>query len=256
MAKSSDTRVIYFVGTNLSYAVTNQIHDIIAKDLNLNWQLQVIDNPSLDEFVRHMRGEEFGGAVVTIPHKISVMSHLDHIDEISSLLGACNNVYKSSDGLLTGTNTDCIGVRDSLLQLAKTAGYDTSGGNIPGYGKAGFVVGDGGATRAAVYTLHKTLGAAKVYIINRDQDEVNSLIKDISEGYQRASLEPPVITHMQELEQVSFVNIVSYGVGTVPDFAVTTPREKNARRILETLLDTTKGVFLDMCYKSRMTRKL
>lgn len=256
MGTTSETRIIYFVGTNLGHAVTNKIHDIIAEHLDLDWQLQAIDNPSLDEFVRRMRDEDFGGAVITIPHKITIMSHLDRIDGIGQLLGACNNVYKSSDGFLTGTNTDWIGVRDSLLQLAKNAGHDVSEETDVRYGKAGFVIGAGGAARAAVYTLHKILRAAKVYIINRDQVEVKALMKDITEGYRRASLEPPVLIHLQGSSQASYVDNIFYGVGTVPDFEPMTPQEKNAKQILEIVLSKNKGVFLDMCYKPRMTRNL
>lgn len=101
---------IYFVGTNLGHAVSNQIHDLIAAEVNLNWRLRAIDSLSLDEFLSRLRKDDFAGAVVTIPHKINVMPHLDRIDKIGSLLGACNNVYKAANGEITGTNTDWIGV--------------------------------------------------------------------------------------------------------------------------------------------------
>lgn len=262
METNSDRRLIFFVGQNLGHAVTNKIHDVIAKELQLPWKLQAIDSPSLDEFVRRMRGDDFGGAVVTIPHKIAVMSHLDRIDDMGSLLGACNNVYRSADGLLTGTNTDWIGVRDSLLQLARQsvaslpASAESDEGRVPGLGRPGFVVGAGGAARAAVYTLHKILGAPKVYVVNRDIQEVETLARDITEGYKRSSIQPPSIIRLWRPEDAASAETVFYGVGTVPDFEPTTPEEIQARKTLETLLDRSKGIFLDMCYRPRATRNL
>lgn len=262
MDSDLNTRLIYFVGQNLGHAVTNQIHDIIAEELALPWKLRAIDSPSLDEFSRAMRAENFGGAVVTIPHKISIMHCLDRIDDMGSLLGACNNVYKSPDGLLTGTNTDWIGVRDSLLQLARQPAIRGVGadpladGEIPGFGKPGFVIGSGGAARAAVYTLHKVFGASKVYIVNRDNQEVEALASDITKGYEKSSIRAPDIIHLRRREDVASADDVFYGVGTVPDLEPTTPEEIQARSTLESLLDKNNGVFLDMCYKPRVTRNL
>ncbi|KAH7231169.1 putative shikimate 5-dehydrogenase [Fusarium tricinctum] len=263
MQPASDQRLIYFVGTNLGHAVTNQIHDIIAQDLSLNWRLRAIDSPSLHEFLGCMRGHQFGGAVVTIPHKIAIMSHLDLVDDMGSLLGACNNVYRSPGGLLVGTNTDWIGVRDSLLQLIKQhsssrkAEAVKDGATTPGKkNMPAFVVGAGGAARAAVYTLHSELGASMIYIINRDDLEVESLVKDITKGYKNASLVPPIMVHLRNLDQASCVEGAYYGVGTVPDFEPKTSQELAARDVLDKLLSKSQGVFLDMCYKPRVTRNI
>ncbi|KAG5750348.1 hypothetical protein H9Q72_006967 [Fusarium xylarioides] len=262
MQSASDQRIIYFVGTNLGHAVSNQIHDIIAKDLSLNWRLRAIDSPSLHEFLGCMRGHQFGGAVITIPHKIAIMSHLDLVDDIGSLLGACNNVYRSSGGLLVGTNTDWIGVRDSLVQLVKqhsqsrVAQTVSDGATTLGEKMPAFVIGAGGAARAAVYTLHSELGASMIYIINRDDHEVESLVNDITKGYKRSSLVPPAIVHLRNLDEMSRVEGAFYGVGTVPDIEPKTPQELAARDVLDKLLSKSQGVFLDMCYKPRVTRNI
>ncbi|KAJ4335194.1 hypothetical protein N0V95_008974 [Ascochyta clinopodiicola] len=251
---NNDRRLIYFVGTNLGHALTNKIHDIVAKELGLNWHLQALDSSSLDGFVDCLHRADFGGAVITIPHKISVMSYLDRIDDIGSLLGACNNVYKSPDGLLVGTNTDWIGVHAVLLQL--TTQFRANMSEVAGDNKPGFVVGAGGAARAAVYALYSMLKATKIYIINRNDDEVRALVQDITGGFQRASLPPPVLIHLKEPKEASLVGSVFYGVGTVPDFEPATPAEIKARDVLAALLENGRGVFLDMCYKPRVTRNL
>jgi quinate dehydrogenase len=259
-----DVHIIYFVGQHLSHAVTNRIHDMVAKRLNIPWKVQAIDSGLLDDFLSKMHGTQFGGAVITIPHKIAVMPHLDRIDDISLLLGACNNVYKLPDGSFAGTNTDWIGVRDTLLQLASQASFihlqppvpQQSGNSIKGFGKAGLVFGSGGAARAAVYTLHKVFGASRIYVVNRDDGEVIALIKGIAQGYQRISSEGPAIIHLRSREEAESMDEVFYGIGTVPDFEATTPAEIQAFGTFEKALEKSRGVFLDMCYRPRLTRNL
>lgn len=259
MNETSTKRVIYFVGADLGHAVTNKIHDLVAAEVGIEWYLKAIDNPSLEEFINEMRSPHFGGAVITMPHKMNIMQHLDRIDEVALILGACNNVYRAPDGALTGTNTDWIGIRDSFSQLVRQHYKGTSSRNfnkMPGFGLPSFVIGAGGAARAAVHALHHALGSSKVYVINRDQGEVESLMKDIRDGYQRLRLQPPEMIHLGEVLDASAVEGTFYGVGTVPDSEPQTPQENKARKVLEELLKKSKGIFLDMCYKPRVTRNI
>lgn len=259
--EETNPKLIYFVGTNLGHAVTNKIHDLVAQELNVNWRLCALDNPLLDDFVSRLHRDDFGGAVVTIPHKIEVMKHLDRLDQMASTLGACNLVYKTPEGLLAGTNTDWIGVRDALLEIAKqldgsNLATTVSDGKPYGYGRPAFVIGAGGAARAAIYTLNTVLGAQKIYIINRDDSEVAALVRDLTQGYQKASLAVPSIIHLQEPITLGDEECPFFGVGTVPDFEAITPQEIQCRAIFDNLLSRSKGVFLDMCYKPKITRNL
>ncbi|CAG9990366.1 unnamed protein product [Clonostachys byssicola] len=249
---------ILFVGTNLSHAVSNRIHDIVAKEVGINWQLEAMDTPVLDKFAKRIRDEDFGGAIVTIPHKINVLPLLDHIDPMAQLLGACNNVYRRADGLLAGTNTDWIGVRDSLLDLSQRVPGDqlATDSTEPGRGKPAFVVGAGGAARAAVYALSKALGATVIYVINRDEHEVAALIHDAQNGYRKAGLEPPIIKHLRKPSDAIGLEDAYYGIGTVPDFEPCTETELDARAVFIEILNRQRGVFLDMCYRPRFTRNL
>lgn len=254
----SERKQLLFVGTNLSHAVSNKIHDEVAASIGLNWYLLALDNPDLSDFVRLAHDPSFGGAIVTIPHKINIMQHLDRIDDVGKLLGACNNVYKSQDGLLTGTNTDWIGVRDSLLSLSKGA---ASQGLVEQHESraikaSSFIIGAGGAARAAVHALSNELNASTIFIINRDVNEFNSLKRDITQGYQRASLSVPGLIHLRSPAEAADIGPLLYGVGTVPDFEPITQAEMEARDTFATLLQGTQGVFLDMCYSPWQTRNL
>lgn len=242
MSDHSASKQILFIGTHLKHAITNRIHDEVAKSLNLNWRLLPLDTLDLGEFDKYARGALFGGAVITIPHKLDIISHLDHVDTLVGIIGACNNVYLSDRGL-TGTNTDWVGVRDALRAMP--------GGEIDA--TAGFIVGAGGAARAALYALAE-LGCSKVYVINRDVEEVRRLQSDVRHGYAKAARRPPVIVHLQDPSEVEEPPMI--GVGTVPDFEPLTETEKQARRCLVAVFRKGPGRYLDMCYKPRQTRNL
>ena len=196
-----------------------------------------------------MKAPDFAGAVVTMPYKKTVMSHLDGLDPLAVKLGACNNVYITSDGKLQGTNTDWRGIKGCLL-----AGGDK------GLNKPAMIVGAGGASRAAVYALAVELKCPVIYVVNRDDQEVQDLITDT-----RSLLSVPgsteslcKIVHIQSIDQARSLPVPQYIVGTVPDSAPTTGPEKMAIAIFNHYLASAEeqGVFLDMCFKPRVTRKI
>lgn len=265
-----DQKRIYFLGSNISHAISNYIHNDAASSIGYtNWCLEAVDTTDLDGFAKaKLRGPEFAGAVITMPHKLGIIPYLGGVDEIVELIGACNNIYPieepSDRGLrrkLIGTNTDWVGVKDCLLRLDdefKARNSHTTNNET----KTGFIVGAGGACRAVVYALTRHLNVSKIYVINRDADEVQTLTNDISARYQKTNhpLSIPEIIHLQTPDQArNLKDKPYYGIGTVPDYLPTTDAEITARDTLHALLDCSdemKGVFLDMCYKPRETSNL
>lgn len=200
-------------------------------------------NQSANNIPSVLKSPTTAGAVITMPYKQSVMPHLSSLSPGAKAIGAVNNVYITPDGVLHGSNTDWEGVRGCLLS------GDTSGA---GKGKPALVVGAGGACRAAIYTLYNDFAAREIYIINRDVGEVEALQKDVSKYATELKL-----THIQTTAQASSLPSPFYIVGTVPDFAPSTPSEIEMRRILEICMsEERKGVLLDMCFKPRNTRTM
>lgn len=143
------------------------------------------------------------------------------------------------------------------MHLVKSSPEQTGADEkAPGYGNPAFIVGAGGAAREAVYTLHSIFGATIVYVVNRDEHEVAALIRDMRTGYREAALPPPSIVHLQTVEEALKAEGAFYGVGTVPDFEPATQSEINAKAVFETYLSRKPGVFLDMCYKPRVTKNI
>lgn len=97
------------------------------------------------------------------------------------------------------------------------------------------------------------MGCHQIYILNRDEQEVLDLQRDVDERYDSQ----PYITHVKSIQQARALPTPAYIVGTVPDFEPVTAEEKMLKRLLEIFLDRPeKGILLDMCYKPRRTRHL
>ncbi len=82
------------------------------------------------------------GLSVTIPHKETVMSLLDELDEPAQKIGAVNCIRIRS-GKLKGFNTDAFGFKESLKPL------------LAAHHKKALVLGTGGAAKAVRFALNE-----------------------------------------------------------------------------------------------------
>lgn len=119
--------------------------------------------PLLMEIVREL---DIAGLNITIPHKESVMEHLDEIDATAQEVGAVN-VVVNRKGRLIGRNTDVSG----LGQAFKAAGADLGG-------KRALIVGAGGAARACAAFLRRE--KANIVIANRTRSRADEVAKRFS----------------------------------------------------------------------------
>ena len=165
-----NTNVYGILGSNTSVSMSPYIHNAAFKFHNLNSVFVPLQVHNLDEFIKRMVKSEtreielnFKGFSVTIPHKQSIIKHLDFIDETAKAIGAVNTV-KIVDGKLHGYNTDAQGFIEPLLnsygdlQRAKVA-----------------VLGAGGAARACVYALKQQ--GAEITVFARDLEKAEPFAK-------------------------------------------------------------------------------
>ena len=137
-------------------------HDIDARYLNCE-----VAPDALGAAVRGAVAMGWVGFNCSIPHKVSVIEHLDGLGESAEVIGAVNCVVRR-DGRLIGENTDGQGFLASLRTVVDPAG------------KSIVLLGAGGAARAiAVETA--LAGASSITVVNRDRrrgDELASLLRD------------------------------------------------------------------------------
>lgn len=104
------------------------------------------------------------GISITVPHKISAIPYLDHVDTTVQKIGAVNTVV-NRDGALSGTNTDGIG---AIRALSKEG---------PLKGKRIVVIGAGGAARAIGFGGGSAGG--KMIVVNRTIERGRKLAEDL-----------------------------------------------------------------------------
>ncbi len=119
---------------------------------------------ALGDAVDMLRGKDYLGANVTIPHKESVRRHLDALDPWAETLGAVNTIVKQGDRLI-GHNTDAYGL---LRALREQAGFQPLGRSV-------LLLGAGGAARAAAFGLCRE-GIASLTIANRTLERAVDLV--------------------------------------------------------------------------------
>jgi 3-dehydroquinate dehydratase / shikimate dehydrogenase len=168
---NEQTEIYGILGSNTSVSMSPYIHNAAFKFHALNSVFVPLQVQNLDEFIKRMVKPEtreielnFKGFSVTIPHKQTIIKHLDFIDETAKKIGAVNTV-KIIDGKLHGYNTDAQGFIEPLLN---------SYGDLNGAKVA--VIGAGGAARACVYALKQS--GAEVTIFARDIEKAKNLAED------------------------------------------------------------------------------
>ena len=176
-----------------------------------------------------------------MPHKVSVLEHLDHLTPEAKAIGAVNTIYFQGQEWW-GTNTDTIGIRDAFRLNLSDEGLGRC------RGRPGLVVGGGGTCRTAIYTLQRMMGCGKVYIINRDPGEVETVLKACGNARGKGD-----VIHLSTLEEARNLDPPGLVVSAIPDFTPSTPSERLVRDILKVLLVRGKeqgvdGALLEMCY--------
>ena len=95
----------------------------------------------LAAFLQAMRGmANVSGCIVTVPHKVAVVPHLDQLSDVAQRLRAANVIRRDEDGRLSGDNVDGIG----FTMAAGPHGYDAKGSTalVIGAGGVGSAIAD------------------------------------------------------------------------------------------------------------------
>ena len=158
------TRLFCIFGNPVGHSLSPTMHNRAFAELGINAVYTAFCVQDIGAAVKAIRALDIGGASVTIPHKVSVMEHLDEIDGAAQSMGAVNTII-NKDGKLIGRNSDCLGAVGAIKE------------KIDLKEKSLILLGAGGAARAMAYGA-KQEGAA-VVIANRTAEKGESLAKDL-----------------------------------------------------------------------------
>ncbi|KAJ2960514.1 hypothetical protein NQZ79_g4120 [Umbelopsis isabellina] len=224
----------YLFGTPIAHSMSPTLHNTGFQTIGLPYQYELLECSSV-AYAEHVLYEEnFGGASVTIPHKISIMKYLDEVTDNVKAIGAVNTVYpvyvKDENGemkrQLHGENTDYLGIKGCVQKLLLN----------PDNVAEGLVIGSGGTSRAALYALH-TLGVKKIHLWNRTISKAHELRDHFAQHFD--------------------VNVIeSLEADIHPQIIVSTIPADNGVKVPDALFGGIRGICCDMAYKPRRTELL
>lgn len=161
----ADITLCGLIGYPLKHSISPQMHNAAfdALDLNFAYLPFEIKKYLLKDMMDIIRGLNFRGLNVTIPHKESVVEYLDALDASAAEAGAVNTIVNRK-GSLIGYNTDIAG----FLKTLKKYRVDVRG-------KKTAILGTGGAAKAVTLGLLKN--CADVAVVGRSRQKSRKFAK-------------------------------------------------------------------------------
>lgn len=163
MRIAGGTKVIGYVGATYHSSRVYELYNAIFPKLGIDYVYVPFAVEDIAAATRAVRALGIHGIGVTIPFKVSIIAHLDEIDERATRSGAVN-VVTNRDGRLIGSNTDGLGAVHALKECIDPAGRRV------------LIVGSGGAARAIAAEL--TRAGALVCVIGIDEAEAEAVARE------------------------------------------------------------------------------
>lgn len=161
------TKRVVLIGHPVAHSLSGAMHQAAFDELGIDAQYELWDRApiALVDAIAELRGDEFLGANVTIPHKERVVPLVDRLTEEAQATGAVNTITREGKRLI-GHNTDVPGFKVALDRLVGKQ-------KMP---RQAVVLGAGGGARAVVYGLI-TEGFQRVIVFNRHLHRAEGLVR-------------------------------------------------------------------------------
>ena len=170
------------IGSNVSKSPTPNMMNAAFRAMGLDAEYHALDVDAehLDIDFAKLKSSGVSGLNVTIPHKLSIIGHLDSLDELPRSIGAVNTVKKVGNDY-RGFNTDV----DGVLEPLRSRGVSKI--------RSAFVLGTGGASRAACKALHE-LGCKELTVLTRSIEKASEFLSSMGRALTAARLRTASIT--------------------------------------------------------------
>jgi shikimate dehydrogenase len=161
------TRRVVLIGHPVAHSLSGAMQQAAFDELGIDAKYELWDRKPIElaDTIAELRGDEFLGANVTIPHKERVVPLVDRLTEDAHATGAVNTITREGKKLI-GHNTDVPGFKVALDRLVGKQ-------KMP---RQAVVLGAGGGARAVVYGLI-TEGFQRVVIFNRHLHRAEGLVR-------------------------------------------------------------------------------
>ena len=171
------TKRVVLIGHPVAHSLSGAMQQAAFDQLGIDATYELWDRApiALADAIVEIRGDEFLGATVTIPHKERVVPMVDRLTEEASATGAVNTLTREGKRLI-GHNTDVAGFKVALDRLVGRQ-------KMP---RQAVLLGAGGGGRAVVYGVIRE-GFQRIVDFNRHLHRAEGLVKHF--GRQAAHME-------------------------------------------------------------------
>ena len=161
------TKRVVLIGHPVAHSLSGAMQQAAFDSLGIDATYELWDRSpmALADAIAELRGDDFLGANVTIPHKERVVPMVDRLTDDAHLTGAVNTMTREGKRLI-GHNTDVPGFKVALDKLVGKQ-------KMP---RQAVVLGAGGGARAVVYGLI-TEGFQRIVVFNRHLHRAEGLVK-------------------------------------------------------------------------------
>jgi 3-dehydroquinate dehydratase/shikimate dehydrogenase len=172
---NAKTQIYGVIGDPIGHSLSPHLHNAGFQARRLNAVFLPFLVPDLRDFLGAVAPFKISGFAVTIPHKQSIIRHLDDCDPVAAAIGAVNTVVVRGNGKLYGYNTDYVGVLRALER------------RMPLRGSRVLIFGAGGSARAVAFALARA--GSIVCVCARRPKQAAALARDVGgESIPRARL--------------------------------------------------------------------
>jgi shikimate dehydrogenase len=161
------THRVVLIGHPVAHSFSGAMQQAAFDALGIDARYELWDRRQIDlpDAVAQLRGDDFLGANVTVPHKEHVVPLVDRLTEDATATGAVNVI--SRDGRkLVGHNTDVAGFKATLDKIVGKQ-------KMP---RHAVVLGAGGASRAVVSALIAE-GFQRIVVFNRHLHRAEGMVR-------------------------------------------------------------------------------
>jgi shikimate dehydrogenase len=169
---------VALLGSPVAHSASPAMHNAAFAALRMPWGYSAIEvSPSdLAEWIERIRGLDWAGANVTLPHKVAAARLVDELSGAARRIGAINTIV-SDNGRLVGHNTDVDGFITDLAAHRVDAAARTV-----------VVLGAGGAARAVAHALKAV--DAQLRIVCRNEEAGRDLVRTLADTADEARVFP------------------------------------------------------------------
>jgi shikimate dehydrogenase len=233
-----NTQLCGVIGNPVKHSLSPAMHNAAYEAQDLNFVYLAFEVEDVRACIDGMRSmPNFRGLSVTIPHKLTVMEHLDELTRMAQKVGSVNTIT-NENGKLVGHSTDGLGT----LRAFQEADVELKGKRI-------LIVGAGGAVRSVAFALADEAEVEELTIVARTPSKAMPLVSDLKTHTSCRKINfGHLIDDLSDAVDEHDIIIQGTPVGMAPDYEGQSP-------IPENLLKPNHVVF-DMVYKPLQTELL